>query len=142
MRQDTDRLEEYRVTEGAMGTDESYGMRGVFVFPGQKIRGAQRYDRVRVIVDNGQETGWEHVSVVVTQGSTTATPSWAIMSHIKDLFWHIDECVVQYHPPHSEYVDCHSNVLHLWKPTDQQIPTPPPSLVGPKGVSQEDLTNV
>lgn len=39
--------------------------------------------------------------------------------------------LIQYHPRESEYVNCHPNVLHLWRTRSQAIPTPPPILVGP-----------
>ena len=34
----------------------------------------------------------------------------------KALFWDEDDCVIQYHPPRSEYVNNHQNCLHLWRP--------------------------
>lgn len=54
------------------------------------------------------------------------------MCFVKDLFWSDDDCVVQYHPPKSDYINNHEHCLHLWKPIDKQIPTPPSILVGLK----------
>lgn len=60
------------------------------------------------------------------------TPNWKEMCHIKDLFWDSEDCVVQYHPPQSEYVNNHEYTLHLWRPIDQDLPMPPSILVGLK----------
>lgn len=75
--------------------------------------------------------GWEHVSVSPLNGSM---PTWEDMCLIKDMFWEDDKCVVQYHPPKSEYVNNMSNCLHLWRPIALEIPIPPSLLVGLKGV--------
>lgn len=64
--------------------------------------------------------GWEHVSVSTENG----TPSWAEMCFVKSLFWEDEECVMQLHPPKSEYVNNHPYVLHLWRPLHENIPRP------------------
>jgi hypothetical protein len=74
------------------------------------------------------EYAWEHVSVSVDH----RTPNWREMCWVKDLFWGDGECVVQYHPPRAEYVNCHPNCLHLWRPLKDVMPMPPAILVGPK----------
>ena len=74
------------------------------------------------------EHGWEHVSVSLYN----RIPNWKEMCFVKELFWNDDECVVQYHPAKSEYVNVHPNCLHLWKPIDGKFPIPPSHLVGPK----------
>lgn len=73
------------------------------------------------------DTGeWEHVSVhAKTAKGQERTPNWAEMCWVKNLFWGPEECVVQYHPPASEYVNHHPHVLHLWRPVNKTIPTPP-----------------
>lgn len=76
--------------------------------------------------------GWEHVSVCPYKKHVT--PSWDDMCRIKDMFWNDDECVVQYHPPKSEYVNNMGNCLHLWKPIGLKMPMPPSIFVGVKGV--------
>lgn len=73
---------------------------------------------------------WEHVSVSVHH----RIPNWIEMCFVKNLFWAPEECVVQYHPPRSEYVSNHPNVLHLWRCTTQPFPMPPAILVGYKGL--------
>lgn len=44
-------------------------------------------------------------------------------------YWKAEECVMQFHPPKSAYINCHSGTLHLWRPTDEVIPLPPTCLV-------------
>jgi len=72
--------------------------------------------------------GWEHVSV----STKYRIPNWTEMSFVKDLFWREDECVVQYHPPKSDYVNYHPHCLHLWRPLNAEMPMPPSLFVGPK----------
>lgn len=64
--------------------------------------------------------GWDHVSV----SFRNRTPTWGEMCHIKDIFFDEEECVVQYHPPKSEYVNNHPYCLHLWKPQNIEVPMP------------------
>jgi hypothetical protein len=64
---------------------------------------------------------WEHVSVSVSN----RCPVWDEMCFVKDLFWGPEECVVQFHPPRSQYVNQHPFVLHLWKPLGVSLPLPP-----------------
>lgn len=113
--------EVFRVTSGPMGTDSRYGRNGVFFVK------LHPHD-LRVICSDGG--GWEHVSVSVNGESRC--PTWEEMCLVKSLFWDEEDCVVQYHPPKSEYVNCHPYVLHLWRPMDFNIPTPPSFMVGPK----------
>ena len=85
---------------------------------------------VLLIVSSGVDAryGWEHVSV----SARDRCPTWDEMCFVKNLFWHENECVVQFHPPQSEYVNYHPNCLHLWKPLKHVLPLPPSILVGPK----------
>ena len=78
-----------------------------------------------VIFSNGE--GWQHVSV----SRKSKTPSYEHMDWIKRQFWSDDCCVMQLHVPVSDHVNCHSFCLHLWRPTDQEIPRPPAIFVGP-----------
>jgi hypothetical protein len=87
---------------------------------------ACRINHLHVVVSWGD--GWEHVSVSLHH----RCPTWDEMVFVKSLFWSDDECVIQYHPPKSEYVNCHPYCLHLWKPIDVAIPMPPTYMVGPK----------
>jgi len=116
-------LQANRVRDGQMGSDDSYGLAGMFrlIGPGNSLLLA-----VSSGVDH--EHRWEHVSV----SAQNRTPTWAEMCFVKDLFWDKHEMAVQYHPPESEYVNCHPFVLHIWKPMDMTIPMPPTLLVGPR----------
>ena len=86
----------------------------------------------RVVASDGM--GWEHVSDSLDR---KRTPDWEEMCYVKSLFWGEEDCVVQYHPPKSEYVSYHEYCLHMWKPTEQQLPMPPSIMVGPKGEKHE-----
>lgn len=111
--------EQYRVMCGVMASTSLHGNNGAFRIP---IAG-----RVwRVIASDG--AGWEHVSI----STAGAPPTWAVMCEIKALFWSEEDCVIQYHPAKSEYVNCHPNCLHLWRPIGVALPIPPSYLVGPK----------
>lgn len=87
-----------------------------------KIKG----EEYLVVVSNGK--GWEHVSV----SHKHKIPSWSVMCAVKDMFFEEEEIVMQLHPKKSEYINMHPNCLHLWKPVDKEIPTPPSILVGIK----------
>lgn len=121
-------VERWRVKKGPMGSTKEYGNNGVFVIP------YSRGVKMRVIVSDGE--GWEHVSCspVDSEGnSLERVATWQEMCWLKELFWQDDEVVVQYHPAKKSYVNCHPYVLHLWRPTGEEIPTPPGWMVGPKG---------
>lgn len=86
--------------------------------------------------------GWEHCSVSITDRYKRC-PSWEQMCFIKDSFWNDDECCVEYHPAKKDYVNNHEYCLHIWKPIDQEIPTPPSLMVGlKKDYSPEEMTNL
>ena len=57
-------------------------------------------------------------------------PTWEEMCMVKDIFWGEEECVVQFHPPRSEYVNRHPYCLHLWKKIGEEYETPPKEYVG------------
>lgn len=82
--------------------------------------------------------GWEHVSVCPY--SHNHTPTWDEMCSLKDMFFRDDEVVVQYHPAKSEYVNNMPNCLHLWRPINEVLPTPPSIMVGVKeGQTAEEV---
>jgi len=71
--------------------------------------------------DGTEEIPWDHVSV----STRTRVPTWDEMCWVKDQFFEPEECVVQYHPPASTYVNIHPFCLHLWRPHRLFIPVPP-----------------
>ena len=103
------------------------GEAGAFVIP-VRVQGKVSY-YLKIIASNGE--GWEHVSVSIFSHENK-TPTWGNMCLVKNMFWDEEECVVQYHPPKSEYVNHHPGCLHLWRKIGFDYPTPPAILVGPK----------
>jgi hypothetical protein len=112
--------ESARVRIWGMASTEADGNNGAFICT---LRNNQK---VNVIASDG--AGWEHVSV----SRTDRIPTWNEMCEIKYIFWGDDDCVVQYHPAKEDYINCHPNCLHLWKPIGVEIPCPPSWMVGYK----------
>jgi len=115
--------ERRRVLDGPLRSSTENGNNGAFVIqfnPGSILH---------IIASDG--CGWEHVSVTVR--GENRTPTWSEMCFVKDSFWDKEDCVMQLHPPESDYINNHPYCLHLWRPTgDVEIPTPPSSFVGAK----------
>jgi len=86
--------------------------------------------------------GWEHCSVSISTFYKRC-PSWEQMCEVKNAFWNEDECCIEYHPAKKDYVNNHNYCLHIWKPINQEIPTPPSIMVGlKKDYSQEELAEL
>lgn len=103
---------------------------GAFQVPHPDKKERERYKaHFNIIVSSGEESGWDHVSVHVRYIKDAKMrmrcPTWAEMCAIKDAFFEEDEVVMQLHPAKADYVNDHPCVLHLWKPLNLQIPTPP-----------------
>lgn len=111
----------FRIRNGMMGTTDESGNNGMFQIP-KGIDG--KY--FAVIASDGE--GWEHVSVSLP----SRTPIWEEMCMIKNLFWGEGDVVVQFHPAKKDYINNHSNCLHLWRSDRVIIETPPSILVGVK----------
>ena len=110
----------FRVRTGRIGSTDDIGNNGAFEI---KLRHSQT-----VFVIAGDGLCWEHVSV----SRKDRCPTWDEMCQIKAMFWDEDDCVIQYHPPKSEYVNNHPNCLHLWRPIGIELPLPNSLLVGVK----------
>lgn len=119
MRLSFEHLENYRKLDGPMGSRAGDHFGAFYLRRGGLT--------LIVIAGDGDElTPWEHVSARVVECSgKQRTPTWAEMSWIKEQFWEDEECVVQYHPPRSAWVNNHPFVLHLWKPLGIELPRPP-----------------
>lgn len=115
----------HRVRSGPMPSDDTFGFNGAFVLRLKESNGS----RIKVIASDGE--GWQHVSVSLAD-TPNSTPSWKLMCAVKDLFLEPEDCVCQFHPPKSEYVNFHPGCLHLWKPIGEKMPVPPFWMVGPK----------
>jgi len=121
--------EKYRIVTGRLGSNSSFGNNGAFVI--ELPRGRTLF----ILAADG--LGWEHVSIHVEiriskKETKSQTPLWDEMCFVKDLFWDEEDVVMQLHPKKSEYVNNHPHVLHLWRPTHKEIPTPNKLLVGVK----------
>lgn len=117
--------EKNRITVGRLASDKSYGNNGAFeiVSPVKDSR------HLFIIASDGMR--WEHVSVHVydTKQEKTYTPVWFEMCFVKDVFWGVNDCVIQYHAPRMVYVNNHKDTLHLWRQAGFNIPTPPMEMV-------------
>ena len=111
-------IEGHCIKQGQMKSDASYGNNGAF-----RIYCPHTKKILLVIVSDGE--GWDHVSV----STKNRTPSWIEMCFIKDMFWSEDEIVIQYHPAKVDYVNIHEHCLHLWRPTQAELPLPELKLV-------------
>jgi hypothetical protein len=121
-----ERLEARRVRDGELASDSSWGAYGAFFVHGPCG------EELKIIAsgadaDDVASHGWEHVSI----STRRRCPNWIEMCFVKDLFWGPEECVVQFHPPKSCYVNNHPFCLHLWRHKDG-FPMPPMILVGLK----------
>lgn len=126
-----------------IATNAGDGNNGLFVMPapliGRKIAKPRKRTKLVCIASDG--LGWEHVSVrVLLVGNPRRNgrcPVHEELCFVKNLFWDEEDCVVHYYPPASEYVNCHPDVLHLWRPTELELARPPSIMVGPKSAKDE-----
>lgn len=109
-----------RIATGRLSSTCKDGNNGAFEIT---LRHSQKF---LVIASDGM--GWEHVSV----SRRDRCPTWEEMCQIKGIFWDGADCIVQYHPPESEYVNNHPYCLHLWRPMDVALPMPNSMMVGIK----------
>lgn len=83
---------------------------------------------LRCIASEGR--GWEHVSVSIG-GRAERLPTWPEMDAVRHLFWPPEVWVVQFHPARSEHRSI-AEALHLWRPLNAVMPTPPSDTVAPR----------
>ena len=131
--------DKFRVRKGAFASDARDGNNGAFFVPNRAAtpRGLSTRDAapvpLKIIASDG--AGWEHVSVSLP----TRCPTWTEMAYVKSVFWDDNDCVVQFHPPKSEYVNNHPFCLHLWRSSRYVFPLPDSLLVGYVGVTPEQV---
>jgi len=111
-------------THPILRSDDSYGNNGFFHIPLEKD--------ILANVQASDGMGWEHVSVHIVENGKQETPTWDEMCAIKDIFWDEEDCVVQFHPPKSMYINHHEHVLHLWRSTVFEFTVPDSILIGTK----------
>lgn len=122
-----------RVEEGPLASTKKDGMNGYFILHRDGFN-------LRCIVSDGSDwkakklvggalpgKPWEHVSVSLKD----RCPTWDEMNFVKETFWRDDECVVQFHPPKSSYINIMPYCLHLWKMVGSDFKMPPSMCVGP-----------
>jgi hypothetical protein len=95
-----------------LASDARYGNNGAFAV---KLK---HHQTVHVIASD--ELGWEHVSV----SRKDRLPTWDELRQVKNIFWDDEDCVVLYFPKLSEYANDHPFCMHLWRPTDVELPRP------------------
>lgn len=95
--------------------------------PGDDYNGAfeipLRGRRFLVYASNGGL--WDHVSVSLPD----RCPTWEEMKEIKALFFKKNECAIEFHPPAAANISVHDYCLHLWRPQQVELPTPPRIMV-------------
>lgn len=113
----------FRKVGHPLHSGDSDGNAGCFIIPFRSFE-------LRVIASDGKSVKpqWEHVSVSLSK----RCPNWEEMCFIKNLFWDEEDCIIQFHPPKSEYVNNHNFCLHLWRPVGKKIDLPPSIFVGIK----------
>jgi hypothetical protein len=123
---------QFRLRKGAFKSNDDYGNNGAFFV---KLKQGQCLNIIAS--DEGLENGekWEHVSV----SRHDRCPLWAEMCEVKDMFWDAEDCVIQYHPPRSKYIDCHPHTLHLWRKVGSEFEMPPGIMVGIKSLTPDDF---
>ena len=87
------------------------GFKGHFLIPVGK-------EKIQVIASNF--AGWEHVSM----SAFFRCPTFNEIVTIKEMFFETGEIAFQVYPKKSNYVNFNSYTLHLWRPTDTNVPIP------------------
>lgn len=131
----SEHINKYRLTNHpipSFRTTDADGMNGCFCIPmdpTSRVIAMVIASDGRMAREEGIDIPWEHVSVRMGEKHNGTrrdrTPTWDEMCIIKGLFFNREECVVQFHPPESQYVNQHPNVLHLWRLKEGEFPTPP-----------------
>ena len=73
----------------------------------------------------GVGNGWDHISV----STPLRCPIWAEMEQVKRLFFKENEIAMQLHVKPTNHISVHPFCLHIWRPTDVEIPMPPSWMV-------------
>ena len=108
---------------------------GAFVIGEANHNGELTGTTLSMTVDDGAQTGWEHVAVEASklekkpgqkrggpEVQVSCQPTWEHMQAVKDFFWGKDETVLQFHPANERKGE--SNVLHLWRKVGEDAELP------------------
>lgn len=97
---------------------------GAFWLPaGTKFHGYKSKAAMSIVATRGM--GWDHVSV----SCKVRCPNWDEMALVHRLFFEADEIAIQYCMPKDRHINNQPHTLHLWRPLDAEIPTPPEEFV-------------
>lgn len=135
-------IEEIKRTPGIVIKKEGPDGFGGSVFPIEykngKVKVINNIDKVLHFIFSWG-CGFEHLSV----STPIKTPTWEQMCFMKDIFWGENEVCMQLHPKKEDYVNNMQYCLHIWKPIDKEIPTPPSIMLGfRKGKEAEDIAQL
>ena len=89
-------------------------------------------DRAAMCIIASSGEGWDHVSV----SRRNRVPNWIEMEFVKRRFFKPEEVVFELHVAEADHISNFPHCLHLWRPTDQEIPLPPKWMVGAKNEDQ------
>lgn len=64
--------------------------------------------------------GWEHISISLPD----RCPNFSEMVEVKDFFFNPGEIAFQIHPSQENYVNFHERCLHIWRPSNTNVPVP------------------
>ena len=129
-------LERCRIENGPMASDTSYGMTGAFEMNisagnrrtfGRKLHIISNCPRDNANGGLDDQPAFERVSVSLV--NEKGTPTWEEMDAVKRLFFKDSECVMQLHVPRAAHINISDGCLHLWRPTEVEIPRPDQALV-------------
>lgn len=103
---------------------DDIGMNGCFAIP----LGLAVY-AVCIVAEGNDQIPWEHVSAHIRMKQNgkwrMRCPTWREMCMLKEIFFKPTEACMQLHPASKDAINIAECVLHLWKPTHQEIPHPP-----------------
>ena len=108
------RIEQYRNQNNPIGKSPHGVNYGWFTI--HRVSGT-----LQVMSSGSGNSEWEHVSVSLRD----RCPTWEEMCFVKNLFWHEEETVIQFHPKITKYVNKCKTCLHLWKKADHDHELPP-----------------
>lgn len=133
MKANFDHLEQWRIKTGMIATclRDHFGAFQIWYEKGNSDLICICADGLGDEPEIAEMPRWEHVSLRAHSPMTgqPRIPTWDEMCFAKSMFWEDEESVVQFHPPKSQYVNCHPYVLHLWRPLFMTIPTPPTKMI-------------
>lgn len=83
-------------------------------------------DRAPMCIIASSGSGWDHVSV----SRRNRIPNWLEMEYVKRKFFKSEEVAFEFHVAEKDHISAFVHCLHLWRPTDAEIPLPPKWMVG------------